>query len=67
MFIGEYCKQYRIKKGVRLVDFSPNNYKAISAFENGRSTNINHFFKYMKLAIENGEVNDFLKGLRGVE
>lgn len=52
-FIGEYCRVYRaitlnmtLKKMSELTDI---NMKTISAFESGRSTNMEHFISYSKL------------------
>ena len=52
-FVGEYCKVYRaitlnmtLKRMSELTDI---NMKTISAFENGRSTNMDHFIEYSKL------------------
>ena len=44
---GKYCRQYRISKGVTLKDLTKGKQiKTLSAFEMGRSTNINHLKYY---------------------
>lgn len=62
--IGNYCRAYRISKNKTLKDVEQgDNIKALSAFEMGRSSNIAHFMKYLKLAIQLNETEKFLTNL----
>ena len=60
--ISEYCKKYRISKGVKQKELG--NVKVISSFENGRSTNIKHLDKYISIAIKHNDLDCFFNGLR---
>ena len=61
--IGEYCRKYRKTKGYTLRDVEGSeSVKSLSAFESGRSSNISHFFKYLELANNNGELHSFIVG-----
>lgn len=48
--IGKLCREYRMMHlQATLKDIEGNeNIKAISSFEHGRSSNINHFMKYVE-------------------
>lgn len=68
-FVGEYCKVYRaitlnmtLKRMSELTDI---NMKTISAFENGRSTNMEHFIQYSQLGNDN-QREQFLKGFNNI-
>lgn len=68
-FIGEYCRVYRaitlnmtLKKMSELTDI---NMKTISAFENGRSTNMEHFIQYSMLGNET-QRKQFLEGFNKI-
>lgn len=56
--ISTMCKKYRQSTGTTQQELG--NVKNISAFENGRSTNINHLIPYMKLAMSRNEVDHFV-------
>lgn len=63
--IGKYCRYYRmnvLKMTLKEVEGSFN-VKALSSFEHGRSTNINHLLKYVKCCRTKEEKLDFLQGL----
>lgn len=65
--IGEYCRKYRIDKGLTLKDINGNDQiKTLSAFEMGRSSNMIHLIKYIKLSVELNDVNNFIKNIPGV-
>lgn len=65
--IGEYCRKYRIDKGLTLKDINGNDHiKTLSAFEMGRSSNMIHLIKYIKLSVELNDVNNFIKNIPGV-
>jgi cytoskeletal protein RodZ len=64
-YVGEYCRCYRaitlnmtLKRMSELTDI---NMKTISAFENGRSTNMEHFFEYCQLGNDT-QRQAFIKG-----
>lgn len=62
--IGEYCKRYRASKGVTLKSLvGEDRAKTVSAFENGRSTNVNHLSHYLKLAAREGDLSRFVLGI----
>lgn len=64
--IGEYCKEYRKSKDITLVhlgEMCSINYKTLSAFENGRSSNIRHLAPYVLLAESYGDKQKFINGL----
>lgn len=68
-FIGEYCRVYRaitlnmtLKTMSELTDI---NMKTISAFENGRSTNMEHFIQYSQLGNDN-QRKQFLEGFNKI-
>ena len=63
--IGKYCRYYRmnvLKKTLKEVEGSFN-VKALSAFEHGRSTNINHLLKYVKSCKNYEQKIEFLQGI----
>ena len=61
IMIGNYCKQYRKDKGLKLKDVEGNdNIKALSAFESGRSTNVKHLIKYILLSVKHGDNDKFM-------
>lgn len=60
--IGQYCRQYRKKCNKRLQDID-SNVKTLSAFESGRSSNINLLAGYVKLSLERDELDQFMIGL----
>lgn len=61
--IGKYCREYRKNKGVTLREVEGSDFiKSLSAFESGRSSNISHFFKYLELANNHGELHTFITG-----
>lgn len=60
--IGEYCATYRRSKGVSQSDLGIN-FKTVSAFENGRSTNIKLLTLYVNIAVLHDEVTQFMNGL----
>lgn len=62
--IGEYCRKYRIEKGATLIELTGGSQiKTLSAFEMGRSSNINHLKPYIELSLQYNEVYLFLSGL----
>lgn len=62
--IGDYCREYRIKKGVTLKELTGGKQvKTLSAFEMGRSSNIAHLIPYVDLSIKHGECDLFMDGL----
>ena len=62
--IGDYCREYRIKKGVTLKELTGGKQiKTLSAFEMGRSTNIHHLEPYIKLSSKHNDENVFMDGL----
>lgn len=62
--IGEYCRKYRIEKGATLIELTGGSQiKTLSAFEMGRSSNINHLKPYIELSLKYNEVDLFLSGL----
>lgn len=61
--IGEYCRNYRINKGVKLKDLTNGEQiKTLSAFEMGRSSNIAHLKPYIKLSLNNDDYLSFIDG-----
>lgn len=64
--IPNYCKQYRLSKGLRLIDVTKGEQvKTLSGFENSEgSANIQHLEKYIKLSIELNDYDNFTEGLR---
>lgn len=60
--IGAYCRDYRKRKKVMLHEFDCN-IKTTSAFENGRSSNMNLITFYLSVALIHGEVDVFMNGL----
>lgn len=60
---GEYCRKYRMEKGVTLKDIEGgDDIKALSAFEMGRSSNIGHLIKYVLYAKKIGDYEKFMRG-----
>lgn len=61
MSIGLICREYRMKHGVPLAEIAgKHNYKTLSAFEMGRSSNMDHLVKYIKLSIVHGDSDQFM-------
>lgn len=61
--VGDYCRRYRLSKGVTLKELGgEDQVKNLSAFECGRSSNISHFIKYVQLSILFDEEQEFLTG-----
>lgn len=60
--LHEICKDYRIYTGTRQHELG--NVKNISAFENGRSSNINHLQPYINLAKSRNELDELLKRIK---
>ena len=64
--LGTYCRNYRLAHGATLRDIERGeNVKALSAFEMGRSTNIDHFMKYLRYSMAIGDVKNFLSNIEG--
>ena len=61
--IGNYCREYRLKHGVTLKQLAGDKIGTISAFENGRSSNIEHLKLYMQLSIVMNDSPNFINGL----
>lgn len=62
--INAYCHRYRVSKGATLTDVAQGgNIKTLSAFEHGKSSNINHLYLYIDFAIYHGEETQFIDGL----
>ena len=62
--IGEYCRKYRINKGATLKELTEGGQiKTLSAFEMGRSSNIEHLKLYVKLSIDKNDMFNFMTGL----
>ena len=63
--IGKYCRDFRKHKLqltlVSFCDLTNTNFKTLSAFELGRSTNIEHVFKYLDLCDESNK-KEFIIG-----
>lgn len=57
--LHEICKDYRKETGTKQHELG--NVKNISAFENGRSSNINYMQLYLELAKSRNELDLFLK------
>lgn len=63
MNIGQYCREYRKNKGVKLAEITGDlSMQTLSAFENGRSSNINHFMIYVCLSCKFDDSDNFLSG-----
>lgn len=62
--IGNYCRNYRINRlRLTLKEVEGNeNIKTLSSFEHGRSTNINHIFKYLAKCPTKQDKLQFLEG-----
>ena len=63
--IGKYCRYYRMNVlEMTLKEIEGNeNIKALSSFEHGRSTNLEHLLKYVKKCKDNEQQLHFLQGL----
>lgn len=61
--IGNYCREYRLKHGVTLKQLSGDRIGTLSAFENGRSSNIEHLKLYMQLSVAMNDAPNFVDGL----
>jgi len=66
--IGSYCRAYRTVKNVTLLELGGDEkmVKTLSAFEHGRSTNMNHLVIYIKLSHTLNDHDSFMRGLVGV-
>lgn len=52
MALSNSCKFFRLSKNMRLKDLAGDEMiKNLSAFENGRSSNLKHFEIYLKLSL----------------
>lgn len=63
--IGKYCRKFRITElelTLKEVE-GGENIKALSSFEHGRSTNINHLLKYVKCCKDREQQLNFLLGI----
>ena len=63
--IGKYCRKFRIvelEMTLKEVEGSEN-VKALSSFEHGRSSNMNHLFKYVRKCKDKEQRFLFLQGL----
>lgn len=65
LLIGKYCRKFRINElELTLKDIEGNeDVKTLSAFEHGRSSNINHLLKYVKHCKSLEQQIEFLQGL----
>lgn len=66
LMIGTYCKEYRMSKAATLKEMSLDcdvNQKTLSAFENGRSSNMHLLSHYVVLAESCGERKMFIENL----
>ena len=64
--IGKKCREYRLALGATLKEIEGNSAVGLlSAFEMGRSSNVIHFLKYMDFALEHGDIEQFIKVVRG--
>lgn len=63
--IGKYCRYYRMNVlEMTLKEIEGNeNIKALSSFEHGRSTNLEHLLKYVNKCKDNEQRFHFLQGL----
>lgn len=65
--IQEFCKDFRTNYLKITLQEVQDNYdipfKALSAFENGRSSNINHLNTYYLLCKTQKDLNEFIKGI----
>ena len=62
--IGNYCREYRLKHNITLKTLAgENRIKTLSAFEMGRSSNIEHLKLYMQLSIVMNDSPNFVNGL----
>lgn len=67
IMIGRYCRKYRMSKGATLRGICyENEVKTLSAFEHGRSSNIEHLKKYFELSVTLNDVDNFMNGLKEV-
>ena len=66
--IGKYCRKFRITElemTLKQVEGSEN-IKALSSFEHGRSSNMNHLIKYVRCCKDKEQRILFLQGLINV-
>lgn len=62
--IGQFCRGYRLSKGVRLIDLTlGGQIKTLSAFEMGKSSNVNHLITYIELSQMLGDSDNFMNQL----
>lgn len=63
--VGAYCREFRMKKlKLRLQDVEGSeNIKTLSAFEHGRTKNMEHLFKYVTACNDKQQKLEFLNGL----
>jgi len=67
MLVNEYCREYRMRHKAKLREVSPNmNIKTLSAFEQGRSTNLGHLIAYTTFSKQIGDFDNFIDGLKEV-
>lgn len=64
--VQQFCRDFRINclniTLQEIQDIHGIPFKALSAFENGRSTNINHLNTYYSLCRTQADRNEFIKG-----
>lgn len=72
--IGKYCKYFRVnvlQNTLRFICAETNtNIKTLSAFEMGRSNNMEHIFKYLDVCNESQKIvlsNDIAHIMRGLD
>lgn len=65
MNIGQYCKQYRVKKLRTVRDISNDkvNFSTLYSFENGQSNNFHHVELYIQFALSINDIDNFMSGL----
>ena len=64
MKIGEFCGTFRTNEmGLLLRELAPTQVKALSAFEHGRSTNLEHILNYFNNCQTPELEEKFLQGL----
>lgn len=62
--IGNYCREYRLTHGITLKELTgEHRVKTLSAFEMGRSSNMEHLKLYVKLSVVKNDTNNFMIGL----
>lgn len=65
-YISAYCRMFRIDTLkmtlATMCELTDTNIKTLSAFEHGRSKNIDHFIKYLEVSSPSQKLT-FLKGI----